>query len=148
MEYRVHISSANVRIYTFRSPLWLILAANFTLRLHPNTWPHVSLDVLILVITIAESFVRRNTKPCSLPRTSTSETTRFTSTSTLGYIFVIWRQKSYSTALSTGIPITTVSAVLLCPKEKLMWPVSLWNCRVSVWTPLLGSCSRWPANSR
>jgi len=93
------------------------LAANFTLRLHPNMWPHGSLDVLILVITIAESFVRRSTKPSSLLRITTSEITRFKST---WVIFLSSGDISYSTGLSTGIPITTVSAVLLCPKEKMI----------------------------
>jgi len=94
-------------------------------------WPHGSLGVLILVITIAESFIRRNTKPSSLPRTATSETTRFKST---WVIYLSFGDISYLTEMSTVIPITTVCAVLLCSEEKMMWPVSIWNYRVSLYS--------------
>jgi len=80
-------------------------------------WPHVGLDVLILVITIAESFVKRNTKSSSLHRNATSETIRFKTT---WVIFLSLGDIIYSTGLSTGNLITTVSAVLVCPEETLI----------------------------
>jgi len=86
----------------------------------------------MLVITIAESFVKGNTKPSCLPRTATSETMRFKTT---WVIFLSLGDISYSTGLSTGVQITTVSAVLLCPEETLMWPVSIWKCKVSLDSP-------------
>jgi hypothetical protein len=146
MEYKVYINSLTYE--AMRSTAKSVCFWVQTLHsgyLYPNIWPHGSLDVLIVVFTIAESLVRRNTKLSSLPRTATPETTRFRST---WITFLSFGDMRYSTGLSTDIPTTILSVVLLCPEDKLMWPVSIWNRRVSFWTPLLGSCSRWPVNSR
>jgi hypothetical protein len=138
MEYRVHISSANVKCHTFNSPVWLILAANCTVRLLSPEY----------VVTQKFGCVNARNNHCwffcqenyqvvclQLRRPRRHDTK------------VHWRHESLNRTVDRHPNKSCLRSVSV-PQAETDVPVSIWNRRVSVWTPLLAYCSRWPVSSR